>query len=846
MTSKQDFTRRPGERGGEYTKRVAQQNIQARRKIAERRRRETRPREATLASLKFPTPQEEQLAKSFEQGGLSPEQAATEAKRIVSGLPAPAGAKRAGRIRQFAAKAETPRERADAIARAEALEGQIAGVGGGAVTQAQARIKKEKAKAEAQQKKTQTAIAERATKQAGKSAELAADLAREAKASPIKESVIKTVPDLRRSTAQRKLRKEGFGVGDGFNLDLAVQFARSPNNERGITRQMLEDAGFTSNQIKDAEKRTPTQATLSGRAFAAETRAKQVTALQKISKYKEGTNRYDISKALADGVRAKTLEEARFSTSDIREAVKINNQVKQSALTTSERAALLGAGLTTKEIGTLSLIKSEIKDNTLALGAGALGLVTSPTGRAVGVSTVGAGGGMAASGGGRLLLAAALLTGLAIVAKAGFDAKKRSRSQNQLLRNYQTATSGQPKDATLPPGIKASLVAAPRLRPGTPPLVPVKPPPLPTTFPRDDAKGGSGALPGFDISKAQVGDRILTAATAELAPGVKEEPKTDELTAGLNKKYREQLEALLKGAAAGIALKQQTGAQRYRTTQELRRRALEEARKVYVASGGASQLPRSANVQAIAAAILGQAAIILKAQAAQATRASTAPVIISRGTIALRVPKAGVTPATTKVTKPATAANITAAKKATRTTTTATKAAAKTAVRTAATTAATTATTTTAQPAVRALQEPLVPPVTTAAKPTPTTAAISRTATRPRTATAPKVPPIPPPFRLPGGGSLAKGVYPREVTWLQGFTRITVDLDTGRRQTRHVDSPGVPRGTFIVTRTDKSPPKAQIFDLGVDNIVVTGRVIRFRLERRKTRSGMPKPRMGRR
>ncbi len=75
--------------------------------------------------------------------------------------------------------------------------------------------------------------------------------------------------------------------------------------------------------------------------------------------------------------------------------------------------------------------------------------------------------------------------------------------------------------------------------------------------------------------------------------------------------------------------------------------------------------------------------------------------------------------------------------------------------------------------------------------------------------------------------------------------RITVDLDTGKRQMRRVTSPGAPRGTFKVTRADKTPPKPQTFDLGFENIVVTGKGIRFRLERRKARGGMPKPRMGR-
>jgi hypothetical protein len=809
MTMPRSFARRRGENVEAFLDRVERQNVEARKEIAERRRREAAPREATLASLEFPELTEAELREDLEQGGLSAQEAREQAARIIASKPSGPGDRAARALRASAARAGTPEERAAKISRAEELEARAVGITDPVVKRAQKTAEKRRTIAQETQKKTLADKAQKATAQAKQSTIAAAILAKEATATAAKDTSAS-----KRQTAQDKLRKEGFGIEDGFNLDLAVRYARSPNNAPGITPQMLEDAGFTRKQITDAEERAPTQATLQARAFTAETRAKQVAALQKIGKYKEGENRYDISAALADGVSAATLKEARFSASDIREAVKLKDQLTESALTTTEKGTLRDAGLTTKEIDILGQVQVQFS-GTSALSIASL--------------AVAGGSAMTPVPGARLVAAAALLLAIAAGARIAVEKGQRRDPTQELIRNYRSATAGLPKDGSLPKGIKATLVASPGLRTGSPPLIPVKPPPLTTTTPRGTVRKVD-TLPGFDITKGSAGDRILTAATAELGAGVKEEPKTDALTEGLNKKYREQLEALLNGAAAGVATKQQAGNARYRTNQQLRRRALEEARKVHVASGGAAQLPRRANVEAIAAAILGQAALILQAEAAKATRGSTEPVVESRGTVALRIPRAAATQAVINVTKPATAANVASASKATIRPSTVAKTATK---------AVTKATAKTATPTA------------TATRTGGTTGTASQTVTQAKPATTARPTtgrpfPLPPPFRLPGDKSLAKGRYPREVTWLQGFTRITVDLDTGKRQTRHVTTPGAPRGTFKVTRTDRTPPKAQTFDLGFENIVVTGKGIRFRLERRKTRGGMPKPRMGRR
>ena len=81
------------------------------------------------------------------------------------------------------------------------------------------------------------------------------------------------------------------------------------------------------------------------------------------------------------------------------------------------------------------------------------------------------------------------------------------------------------------------------------------------------------------------------------------------------------------------------------------------------------------------------------------------------------------------------------------------------------------------------------------------------------------------------GRSLPAGQYPRVVSYRQGFIRWHLDLDTGERTPRRAAGrPGAdPWRTFRIETTDRTPPKAQLIDLGLFDVSVTERGIgRFR------------------
>ena len=85
-------------------------------------------------------------------------------------------------------------------------------------------------------------------------------------------------------------------------------------------------------------------------------------------------------------------------------------------------------------------------------------------------------------------------------------------------------------------------------------------------------------------------------------------------------------------------------------------------------------------------------------------------------------------------------------------------------------------------------------------------------------------------FELPNNKSLRPGYYPREVAWDQGIIRIHQDLDTGKRRRRKLPraTGKTPRQSLTVTRQDRTPPKAQQFDMGDATVIVTPERLRFR------------------
>jgi hypothetical protein len=80
----------------------------------------------------------------------------------------------------------------------------------------------------------------------------------------------------------------------------------------------------------------------------------------------------------------------------------------------------------------------------------------------------------------------------------------------------------------------------------------------------------------------------------------------------------------------------------------------------------------------------------------------------------------------------------------------------------------------------------------------------------------------PPPFVVMGR-RLPRGRYPRVITWSQGFTQWTMDLDTGRRTPaqRKREWKKSPYRSFRVLKHDTTPPKRRIVEMGVVDILVT-------------------------
>lgn len=117
------------------------------------------------------------------------------------------------------------------------------------------------------------------------------------------------------------------------------------------------------------------------------------------------------------------------------------------------------------------------------------------------------------------------------------------------------------------------------------------------------------------------------------------------------------------------------------------------------------------------------------------------------------------------------------------------------------------------------------PSTSTETTPKPKTSTFTRTSLTAREATATSAS-RPVTFRVPGS-ALKEGEYPRVVGWPQGFYDYHHDLDTGEQWTtkRRRDFTATPK--LRVERTDNTPPKPQRFRMGVMDVVVTDREIRY-------------------
>jgi len=85
------------------------------------------------------------------------------------------------------------------------------------------------------------------------------------------------------------------------------------------------------------------------------------------------------------------------------------------------------------------------------------------------------------------------------------------------------------------------------------------------------------------------------------------------------------------------------------------------------------------------------------------------------------------------------------------------------------------------------------------------------------------------PFMLPDGSSLQQGQYPRKVEWAQGASLIERDLVTGA--TRYSRNPGDPTlspwETMRVTEITAKPPRPQRLDLGIVDVIINARSLRY-------------------
>ena len=81
----------------------------------------------------------------------------------------------------------------------------------------------------------------------------------------------------------------------------------------------------------------------------------------------------------------------------------------------------------------------------------------------------------------------------------------------------------------------------------------------------------------------------------------------------------------------------------------------------------------------------------------------------------------------------------------------------------------------------------------------------------------------PPPLFLVMGRAQPQGRFPRVITWSQGFTQWTMDLDTGKRSPamRKREWKKSPYRSFRVLKHDLTPPKRRIVEMGVVDILIT-------------------------
>ena len=90
-------------------------------------------------------------------------------------------------------------------------------------------------------------------------------------------------------------------------------------------------------------------------------------------------------------------------------------------------------------------------------------------------------------------------------------------------------------------------------------------------------------------------------------------------------------------------------------------------------------------------------------------------------------------------------------------------------------------------------------------------------------------------FSLPSGLKLKSGEFPEVVGWAQGFTDRTFNLVTGKTtETRRSGNVNVtPTESFIVISKTKQRPPNRELNMGAFDLVVTGRGLTFKRQRRR-------------
>ncbi len=93
----------------------------------------------------------------------------------------------------------------------------------------------------------------------------------------------------------------------------------------------------------------------------------------------------------------------------------------------------------------------------------------------------------------------------------------------------------------------------------------------------------------------------------------------------------------------------------------------------------------------------------------------------------------------------------------------------------------------------------------------------------------PSRPVTPVEYKLPGGRSLKRGLFPVEVTWPQGVVQITRDLITGETTYKaRTPDKTTPEEGFRVSRTGRTRPRLQVLDMGQTDALVSKDYISFR------------------